>query len=368
LLIAGLIAAASTAEGKPSAVMVAKADAHKQRAFELLGKSQYAAGVAELEKGYAAVPHPDFLFNIAIAYERWAGHCMASIEAYRRYLDACGQCRGDARGRLARVQEGCAEAVEPAPRARRVVVLVREAYESRAGAAESPPPKLRAQIHAAAKARGFDVVASDRLAALHADEAAVIASIAGSPKKAAEIAMKYDADLIISATASVEYTSFDDLGMSEYHARGSVTLEAVDAATALVVATASQDGPSPPSCFDEASLYPKTVAHLMKRTMAPFMEKLDADADGPTRFTVRVLEVPSFREHGRAMIQLISVIPGVADVRKLSFGGGRMELEVTAKISIAQLESAILDAAASDPALKTLDVAYARGRELALSL
>jgi hypothetical protein len=60
----------------------------------------------------------------------------------------------------------------------------------------------------------------------------------------------------------------------------------------------------------------------------------------------------------------------VKDVKKLSFGGGRLELEVfyPSTKDVSALEAAVLEAIGADPAFSTLDVTYSRGRELNFKL
>jgi hypothetical protein len=65
---------------------------HKARAFERLEAGDYAGAISEMEKAYALIPHPGFLLNIAVAYDRWEGHCAESLEAFERFFAECGSC------------------------------------------------------------------------------------------------------------------------------------------------------------------------------------------------------------------------------------------------------------------------------------
>lgn len=68
------------------------AETHKTAAFRALAKRDYAEGIAELQKGYDANPDVLFLYNIAVAYDKWSGHCEDAGKAYRRYLELCTGC------------------------------------------------------------------------------------------------------------------------------------------------------------------------------------------------------------------------------------------------------------------------------------
>jgi hypothetical protein len=67
--------------------------AHKTKAFQLFEAGDYRAGIAEMEKAYALIPHPGFLLNIAVAYDRWPGHCAESLETFERFFSECDGCK-----------------------------------------------------------------------------------------------------------------------------------------------------------------------------------------------------------------------------------------------------------------------------------
>jgi len=100
------------------------------------------------------------------------------------------------------------------------------------------------------------------------------------------------------------------------------------------------------------------------------LESWEREAERGARYVVKLAEVKSDREQGAAFVDLLSSLPEVKDVKKLSFAAGRLEVELfyPPGKDLAALEAAILEAAAKTPALGSLDVTHARGRELALRL
>lgn len=87
----------------------ARVRAHKARAFSLFEKGDYGGGIEEMEQAYALIPHPGFLLNIAVAYDRWNGHCAESLEAFERFFLECDRCNllAGARKKHRKVEAAC---------------------------------------------------------------------------------------------------------------------------------------------------------------------------------------------------------------------------------------------------------------------
>jgi hypothetical protein len=83
----------------------------KARGFRSFKEGNYAAGIADMEAAYRLAPHPEFLFNVAVAYDLWGGHCDASLESFRLFFRACGECaaRSVAEARFAATERRCFE-------------------------------------------------------------------------------------------------------------------------------------------------------------------------------------------------------------------------------------------------------------------
>lgn len=103
------LALLSATMSAPSAAERSQARKLKNQAFELISEGRYAEGIERLEAAYEAVPHPTFLFNVAVVYDQWSGHCAESLDAFDRFFAVCKRCKvkPTATARFARVQERC---------------------------------------------------------------------------------------------------------------------------------------------------------------------------------------------------------------------------------------------------------------------
>lgn len=108
-----IFALASTLAVLPAAAPTeadrAEARRLKNLAFEKISEGSYAQGIDLLEAAHRAVPHPTFLFNIAVVYDQWSGHCSESLAAFDRFFEACADCQvlELAERRFERVKEKC---------------------------------------------------------------------------------------------------------------------------------------------------------------------------------------------------------------------------------------------------------------------
>jgi hypothetical protein len=52
----------------------------------------YEAGIAKLDKAYGLDPRPEIVFEVAVAYSLWQGHCQDSITYFDRFFQVCDKC------------------------------------------------------------------------------------------------------------------------------------------------------------------------------------------------------------------------------------------------------------------------------------
>lgn len=83
-LVLALVLTAGAAHAG-SGTLDPKAKAHLDRGLELYAQKDYAAAIAELEKGYAIDPQPELLYARAQA-ERLGGQCEQAIVHYEAFL------------------------------------------------------------------------------------------------------------------------------------------------------------------------------------------------------------------------------------------------------------------------------------------
>ena len=103
IAFAAVLAAVPTAKDK------SEARALKNAAFQKIAEGSFEEGVVLLRQAHEIVPHPGFLFNIAVVYDQWPGHCAESLAAFDEFFGACADCkaRATAEARVERVKERC---------------------------------------------------------------------------------------------------------------------------------------------------------------------------------------------------------------------------------------------------------------------
>jgi len=85
--VAVLVAAVVLASGAPAfADARTEARSHFKRGMDAITAGKYDDGIAELQKAYALLPHPNVLYNIARAYAE-AGDLDEAVSYFRRYID-----------------------------------------------------------------------------------------------------------------------------------------------------------------------------------------------------------------------------------------------------------------------------------------
>jgi outer membrane receptor for ferrienterochelin and colicin len=84
-ILAALVALGTVLHAPPAAADArTEARAHFRRGMEAISDRRYDDGIAELQKAYEILPHPNVLYNIARAYAE-AGDLENAITYYRRY-------------------------------------------------------------------------------------------------------------------------------------------------------------------------------------------------------------------------------------------------------------------------------------------
>lgn len=86
------ITAASPAIAKPKRSKTARVKRYKKKAFRLFAKGKWDKGIAQMKKAHALKPHPGFLLNIAVAYDRWGDHCDEALATFDQFFEDCPDC------------------------------------------------------------------------------------------------------------------------------------------------------------------------------------------------------------------------------------------------------------------------------------
>src|SRR4051812_37422392 len=83
-----VLALAATLLASSSAFADARTEArgHFKRGMDAISNGRYEEGIAQLQKAYEILPHPNVLYNIARAYAE-SGDLENAVVFYRRYLE-----------------------------------------------------------------------------------------------------------------------------------------------------------------------------------------------------------------------------------------------------------------------------------------
>ncbi len=86
-VVASLLPAATTlSSGVALADARTEARAHFKKGMESIGQGRYEEGIAELQKAYEILPHPNVLYNIARAYAE-EGELEQAVAHFKKYLE-----------------------------------------------------------------------------------------------------------------------------------------------------------------------------------------------------------------------------------------------------------------------------------------
>jgi hypothetical protein len=363
------IQAGATATAREAAIRVAQraalesvAGVHLRSFLEQEAFSQVQGGTEKFTQTVTAklIARSDgFIRDFQILHESQEG------AVYKVLLEVTIDDMGISR-ETALIARGLASARFP-----KIVLAVTEEYTDSAGKSlQVPEPALLALLEDALLARGFDLVAKGRLERMRKEEEKAFAKLFGPENVAAKLAMSYGAEYLVNAAARTKYTSRNDLGMNELHGYTELTLRAVNASSAAVVASFKQSGNSPAGVYSEEDLRIRSVQHvaplMVENLVTRILESWDRDEHNGVRYSVKLLGVKSYKTQVAPFLELLSHLPNVKQVKEISFGENRLEVEVFYPSSedVSVLKRAIIEAAGQARQFKGMDVAYSRGREL----
>ena len=122
LVLSALAAPGAVTFGPPAlADARTEARAHFKKGMESISAGKYEDGIAELQKAYEILPHPNVLYNIARAYAE-AGDLDQALDNYKRYLagnpadkDEVEEVVKNLEARIKRQRDAAREADKPVP-------------------------------------------------------------------------------------------------------------------------------------------------------------------------------------------------------------------------------------------------------------
>jgi hypothetical protein len=253
----------------------------------------------------------------------------------------------------------------------KVMLLVTERYTDKAGAARwIDRPSIAPAIESELLKLGIALAAKDQVEKLARESLEVLAEAAGKPSKAAQIAASHGAEVVIIGSAEVSFSAFNELNTNMYYLSATVSLRAINASTAAILASVETVGKgigvseeiARVNAVKDAS--PKVVKSLIDGLVAAWQK---GSQRGNT-YKVVLLNVKSYGQLGLPFIEILQRIPDVENARELSFGGKRLEVEVVFKGDKSTLIKRIFGDAGKIKKFEKLDKVLDRGDAVELTL
>lgn len=275
------------------------------------------------------------------------------------------------RSEIARI--GAALALERNPK---VMVLVREAYVPCNGKPKETITRSRLQAitEDALRARGLKVVDQATIELRAADERTVMLD---EPDKAIEVAMRNQAELLVTADVTVRCLMHNQLGSSEYIGAAEVIMKAIDTSNGVILS--SKEGARSPFgtasdgiILDEGTLARRGTEIVSRDAVKGLLDDVTAAWSRTTErvYSIKLWDAPSYESEGRAFIAMLKRLPGVTAVKEgLVVHGSRasramisLEVSYSRFFDAGRLRNAVIDASKREAKLRDkLRVEYAQG-------
>jgi len=254
----------------------------------------------------------------------------------------------------------------------KLMLVIKEEYTDKAGkVVEVEEPAFLAMLEDALLSHGFALVSRGQIEKIRKSERAAFADLLGEDESAAaRVAMAYQADYLVNGVARVAYVSSNDLGQGELHGTVELTLRAVNTSTAIVVASFKPPPASSFPAYSEQELrigaVQKAAPPVVQNLITRLADSWQSESRTGIRYTLRIVDMKSQKKQGNAFIQLLEKLPDVTKVKQVSSVGGRLEVEAyyPASRDVSVFTRAIMDAAAHNKTLSSLDLGFATGRDV----
>jgi hypothetical protein len=256
----------------------------------------------------------------------------------------------------------------------KLMLAIQEQYTDKNGKTmDVEEPAFLSLLEDALLARGFDLVARGRIEKMRKDERAVFSDLFGPQNAAAKVAMSYQAEYLVNGVARITYASSNDLGLGELHGAVELTLRAINTSTAAVVASFKQEGTTGPE-YSEQEVRVKGVQHVgppvIDNLVTRVLESWKTEDRLGARYMVRVVDLKDYKKQVTPFLRLLQRVPEVSKVKQVSYGGGRLEVELfyPASHDVSLFTQAVMDAAGHTSAFRKLNVALTTGRDVNFTL
>ncbi|MCK5691080.1 hypothetical protein KAI87_17485, partial [Myxococcota bacterium] len=109
---------------------------------------------------------------------------------------------------------------------------------------------------------------------------------------------------------------------------------------------------------------PKVIQELIDS----LIQAWKSEANNGKRFRIIVMKVRKYRSHARPFMKALEGLPNVQNVKEVSYGGKRLELEVIYKGSKRDLVNAIYDDIGTIKKFRKIDKVVDRGNTIEFKL
>jgi len=215
--------------------------------------------------------------------------------------------------------------------------------------------------------QGFELIAKDQFEKLRREEMKAFSKILGDNKEIAKVASKYGAEVGLVGTCVVK-----KIGRAggKLQVSALTNLRAVNASTAQIMASIETIGKGAGKHMDLArvSATRDAAPEVMEKLIRSMVQAWQKQSEEGKRFRVILVKAEHYNRVARPFIKKMKQLAATVQVKEISYGGGRLELEVIYKGSKRELLDGIFDEIASAKLFENLDKVLDRGDSIELTL
>ncbi len=215
--------------------------------------------------------------------------------------------------------------------------------------------------------QGFELIAKDQFEKLRREEIKAFSRILGDDKEIAKVASKYGAEVGVVGTCTIK-----EIGKagSKLQVSALINLRAVNASTAQIMASIETIGKGTGKHMDLArvSATRDAAPEVMEKLIRSMVQTWQKQSEEGKRFRIVLVKAEHYNRVARPFIKKMKALTEIVQVKELSYGGGRLELEVIFKGSKSELLDGIFDEIASAKIFESLDKVLDRGDSIELTL
>lgn len=252
----------------------------------------------------------------------------------------------------------------------KIMVVIDETSSNKGKQEVLKASALQTSMENALIKKGFMVVAKDYSDKLRTEERSMMADLISDQNKAAQIALKYGADYVITGQCNIKYVKFDT--QSQFHESDAVANSRIIITSTAQIMASEQNAQSGGGITAEGSAMEaakRTGDVISRNIIKGIIQNWQRIQREGNHFVMTLYGIKSYQREGRAFINFLNnQVAGIASAERKSYGGGRLELDVRYQGNISALEESIFNLAKKNKTFKNLDLRECRGNNLVLEL